>query len=464
MNKKYLLFICISLINIAPLLHSSTWELYGQILDITGTNNDEAVNDKISINYDGDILAFAQPEWPDINNPKGRVIIYQFGADKKWSINAQIVGENDNDSAGSSVSITDGFTITEGEIGWSGGIGRVRAFDLNITDGSLIPKGNPLDMTGATIGGQFGASVSSNFDSSNIAVGEPYWSGGIGLVKVFNFDGTSWVPMGNPSDMVGTTTDDLFGSSVAISSDGTIVAIGAPGRNGAIGKTLVYEFSGSSWVAVGGPNDMAGETGNDQAGYSVAISADGTIVAMGEPSLYGLNNQVGRVRVFKFNSFLNKWEIVGEPNDLIADSISTDFGISVDLNGSGQIVTIGEPFWKTDSNSPDYLRGRMHIYKYDSKNNRWNILGNVINGLSIANNAGYAVTINLDGDIVAMSEISSIFSKGNIRAFQLEYNQIKPFLSSKPQNLGGTVNAAGPREDFINTIYNPGFGDLIRLP
>ena len=43
------------------------------------------------------------------------------------------------------------------------------------------------------------------------------------------------------------------------------------------GHVRVYEWSGGSWTQLGG--DIDGEAADDRFGWSVALSADGTILA-----------------------------------------------------------------------------------------------------------------------------------------------------------------------------------------
>ena len=69
----------------------------------------------------------------------------------------------------------------------------------------------------------------------------------------------------------------IEGYSVALSSDGTIVAIGATqnGGNGySSGHTRVYEWNDNykKWEQRG--NDIDGEAGWDNNGYSVSLSSD----------------------------------------------------------------------------------------------------------------------------------------------------------------------------------------------
>ena len=44
----------------------------------------------------------------------------------------------------------------------------------------------------------------------------------------------------------------------------------------------VYQYSSGSWTKLG--SDIDGESADDQSGYSVSLSSDGTIVAIGAQS------------------------------------------------------------------------------------------------------------------------------------------------------------------------------------
>ena len=76
---------------------------------------------------------------------------------------------------------------------------------------------------------------------------------------------------------------DYSGHSVSLSSDGTIVAIGAYGNDGNgsnSGHVRVYQYlEWSHGVQLGA--DINGEAASDASGHSVSLSSDGTIVAIG---------------------------------------------------------------------------------------------------------------------------------------------------------------------------------------
>ena len=93
-------------------------------------------------------------------------------------------------------------------------------------------------------------------------------------------NGSAWVQRG--IDIDGEAADDNSGRSVSLSSDGTIVAIGAWKNDGSAkdaGHVRVYNWNGSAWAQRG--SDIDGEAADDHNGTSVSLSSDGTIVAIG---------------------------------------------------------------------------------------------------------------------------------------------------------------------------------------
>ena len=135
------------------------------------------------------------------------------------------------------------------------------------------------DIDGEAAGDSSGRSVSLSSDGTIVAIGAIYNSGGgngsnSGHVRVFQYDSntTSWSQLG--SDIDGEAAGDYSGFSVNLSSDGTIVAIGATyndGNGSNSGHVRVFQYSNSSWSQLG--NDIDGEAAGDYSGYSVSLSS-----------------------------------------------------------------------------------------------------------------------------------------------------------------------------------------------
>ena len=100
-------------------------------------------------------------------------------------------------------------------------------------------------------------------------------------------------------DIDGEAANDNSGWSASLSSDGTIVAIGAVNNDGNgsnSGQVRVYQYANSTWSQLG--SDIDGEAANDKSGFSVALSDDGTIVSIGTPYNGGNGSNSGHVRVY----------------------------------------------------------------------------------------------------------------------------------------------------------------------
>ena len=211
---------------------------------------------------------------------------------------ADIDGEAAFDQSGYSVSISaDGSVVAIGAIGNYNGnySGHVRVYEYNAT--SWVQRGADID--GEAVYDQSGRSVSLSVDGSIVAIGAAFNDGNgnySGHVRVYEYNATSWVQRG--ADIDGEADENQSGISVSISADGSVVAIGATSNANYRGHVRVYEWINSIWVQRGA--DIDGEAAYDQSGYSVSLSADGSIVAIGAPYNDGNGGNSGHVRVYKY--------------------------------------------------------------------------------------------------------------------------------------------------------------------
>ena len=175
---------------------------------------------------------------------------------------------------------------------------QVQVFEYTGT--TWAQKGSTL--TGTTDSDRFGWRTSLSGDGSRLAVGAPHGAGGgtqRGYVRVFSWTGSAWSQMG--SDVTGVANYDYFGWSVQLSQDGSRLVVGARGDDGGgsnAGTARVFDWTGSAWQQVGG--DIDGEAANDFAGSAVAIATDGTHVAIGAPGNDAGGLSAGQARVFEY--------------------------------------------------------------------------------------------------------------------------------------------------------------------
>ena len=272
----------------------------------------------------------------------------------------------------------------------------------NTNDGSCcgaslsIPFGSQIgqDLDGSW-GDDYGHSVSINSNGNIVAIGIPGHNGNgndAGAVRVFENTSGIWTQIGQ--DIYGEAANDHSGEAVSISDDGNVVAIGAPNNNNSngvgAGHVRVYENISGSWSQIG--QDIDGEAATDASGFSVSLSSNGNIVAIGTPFNDGTGPgyDAGHVRVYE--NILGNWSQLGV--DIDGDSYGDDSGTSVSLNANGNIVAIGAP--KANANQS----GQVRIFEYLSGN--WLQIGQNINGDAVVDYSGEAVSISDDGNVVAI--------------------------------------------------------------
>lgn len=108
-----------------------------------------------------------------------------------------------------------------------------------------------------------------------------------------------WQQMG--IDINGEAANDHSGTSVSLSSDGSIVAIGAYGNSGngdESGHVRVYEYSEENWQQMG--SDIDGEGIEHRSGMSISLSSDGSILAIGAIYNDGNGCAAGHIRIYEF--------------------------------------------------------------------------------------------------------------------------------------------------------------------
>ena len=112
-----------------------------------------------------------------------------------------------------------------------------------------------------------------------IAVGIPNWdandngNNNTGKCKIYNWNGVSWVQVGQ--DIIGEADSDGFGWSVSLNDLGDRVAIGAPWNDGsatASGHVRIYNWNGVSWVQMG--QDIDGEAYSDNSGFKISFNSN----------------------------------------------------------------------------------------------------------------------------------------------------------------------------------------------
>jgi len=372
-------------------------------------------------------------------------------------IGQDINGEAAGDQSGNGVSISsDGTIVAIGaryneDNGHQSG--HVRVFK-NI-GGLWTQVGQDLD--GEAIRDESGIFLSLSSDGSIVAIG----AGGndsSGHVRVYENIGGVWTQVG--SDIDGEAVGDVSGSGVSLSSDGSIVAIGAPGNddNGEnSGQVRVYENIGGVWTQEG--SDIDGEAADDRFGNSVSLSSDGTRLAIGAYWNDGNGSNSGHVRVFKNNGGI--WTQIG--SDIDGEAADDRFGENIALSSNGGIVAVGAYF--NDGNGSN----SGHVRVYENIEGVWTQIGSDIDGEAAGDQSGSSVSLSSDGSIVAIGGIFNFGLSGNsghVRIYKntggiwtqkgqdIDGEGYLDLLSNVALSSDGTILATGARLNSGNGQYS----------
>eukprot|EP00980_Cylindrotheca_fusiformis_P027752 scaffold22558_cov116-Cylindrotheca_fusiformis.AAC.1 len=253
----------------------------------------------------------------------------------------------------------------------------------------------------------FGSDVSLSGNGHRVAIGARFDDGAngeadrSGSVSIYEMSDGTW---GEPLHVIhGEAALDRSGQAVALSKDGTTLAIGAPyndGNGDRSGHVRVYRWDAgiSSFVQVG--EDIDGEAAGDQTGSSVALSEDGSALAVGAPNA---NGNVGEVRVFywepdEINETEGSWKQRG--STLVGDDGGDYFGWSVDLSEDGNTVAVGADFG-----------GYAEVFQWEDSNEDWGRIGGRLTG---TNNFGTSVSLSTppssDSTILAVTSRNIVYT------------------------------------------------------
>ncbi len=373
----------------------------------------------VAFSADGARLAVGMPGDDGAGNGKtdsGAVRIFTF-ADDSFTLGFEIAALGDgrlpanvsfptittNDRFGAALALShdatrlavgapgdDGFTNDRGDAGavhlFSFSDGDFSGAALRASIGFGYSGGNNI---GLELGwaDNFGAAVALNADATLLAVGSPRDDGAhndrhdAGAVHLFRFaDGDFGAGArvgtlgyghagGNDVGIARLDTQDAFGTAVALSGDGRVLVVGAPGDDGSSHQRnnsgAVYRFAFGNDFTGGTLTGLVGHgytgtadihvalDGNDEFGRAVALNGDATLLAVGAPGDDGQGNSrfnTGAVHLFTLDGGTGGTRVgtIGfgydSPGDIaLALDASDQFGGAVALDAQGGLLAVGAP-------------------------------------------------------------------------------------------------------------------------
>ncbi len=302
--------------------NGTEWTQKGQ--DIDGEAQRDQSGTSVSLSANGNTVAIGAPGFgmPNISSyiGNGQVRIYEFDETNENWLQKGLVIDGDPEFFGIGQFHTFSLSAngnTVAAVGTNSSLttvqktGHARIYEFNAANSSWSLKGSDI-VVGKADERTINFSLFLSADGNTVAIsgwsteayGDEYDDGNFsrtGFVRVFGYYGTEWAQKGQ--DIDGEAQRDQSGTSLSLSADGSVIAIGAPNNDGNgqnAGHARVFGFDGSYWTQK--TLDIDGEAAGDVSGWTVSLSADGNSIAVSSELNDNANGKnAGHVRVFKLD-------------------------------------------------------------------------------------------------------------------------------------------------------------------
>ena len=252
----------------------------------SGNNNSDQFGGSVAISADGKTIVIGAPQIP--GSTIGNIYV-TTRINGVWSnIQQSVPVVKRKGSLGCAVAISsDGSVILAGQVGYFMIPGLVAGGVISIINGIA---GNTFQAVTPTPlnGDLFGTAIALSYDGKIAAIGAPGISTQKGFVYIFERSDTLWAQKTVLSDYDGSDGYG-FGQSISMSADGSRLVVGTNLMSG--GHVSIFTCSDTVWTQY-----HPCLTSSDEGfGKSVAISADGSTIAVGAPIV---NISAGAVHVY----------------------------------------------------------------------------------------------------------------------------------------------------------------------
>ncbi len=317
------------------------------------TAYDKATNDyfgvRVALSGDGSRLAVgAHSKTVGGLTNAGKVYIYTRSG-STWALEAELSASdkatNDYFALGLSLS-ADGSRLAVGAhnktVNGVVGAGKVYIYTRS---GSIWTEEATITASDRVTNDYFGLSTSMNADGSRLAVGAQSKdvSGTVdaGQVYIYTRSGITWT-LESTITASDKATSDYFGRSVALSADGSRLAVGAANKTissaGSAGQVYIYTRSGITWT-LESTITAYDKAANDYFGTTVSFNSDASMLIIGAQG----KDVLGVADVGKLYSYIRTgitWILQAELS--VSDKVAGDFlGVSSALTPDGSLLAVG---------------------------------------------------------------------------------------------------------------------------
>lgn len=351
----------------------------------------------------------------------------------------------------------------------------------------------------ATVEGRFGNRVALSGNGTTLAVGAYGEAGNTGAVYVFTRTGATWSQQARIVAPDGEA-NDYFGNALALSADGSTLAIGADGHSGdqtgtfaampptnnlanSAGAVYVYARSAATW-SLQAFIKAGNADASDLFGSFVALSSDGNTLAVAayneDGDMTGAHGNAAYSSsgaAYVFTRTGTAWTQQGYIKASNAGS-GDFFGIYLSLSGAGDTLAVGAFFERSASASTpadDSLANAGAAYVFQRNAGVWlqqaylkapTPLAQDRFGVAVAlSNDGNTLAVGMDGDSSNYTGIFPVAPTAN--ALALNSGAVFVFTRTgaawAPQAYLKASNTRSPHR-FGNNLAISGDGNTLVVP
>jgi len=245
--------------------------------------------------------------------------------------------------------------------------------------------------TDITAGAQFGTSVSLTSDGGIMAVGQMFL--GTGEVYIYKKMGVDYWAYVETLVSPDASINNYFGSAVELSQNGTTLVVGA-NRSSVFGTNkgavYIYKLNNTGnfvYTATVGSELIVGANTNaiHVIGNDVEVSADGSTVVVA--AVTSSTSNQGMFSVYDETNTI-PWSVTY--SQTTGTPISVGRGTSVSLSGDGNTIAVTNSYYSTSLGT---------IFIYEKAGGVWSNTHNISNPSSLY--FGFSNSLNFDGTVLA---------------------------------------------------------------
>ena len=323
--------------------------------NIVGQRRKYALGWSIAMNDDGTRIVLASPGKLYYD---GSIMVYELNTSNQWvQLGSEIDPAQKNGYAGLSVAMNNvGDRIVFGSPKTNVLKNRAKAFQL--VNDEWVDLGQTLDASSRAF---YGGSVAMDASGNRLVVAGRLGMFTLRVVEVWDYNDATFLWVKNEALFGVDYYYNRFGCDVDMSEDGNRIVIGAYTSDGQdldvynAGEFIVYDYDGTQWNAVG--QKIIGTSQSDKMGESVAISGDGSHIAIASPYNDDGATNAGKVEVFKLDEDTQQW--VQQGVDLTGSCEQDKLGQrgnAIALDRHGRYLAVG-------ASNGNYYAGMSHVFE-----------------------------------------------------------------------------------------------------